>query len=197
MRRTSAKVLVTTLALLAGPSAPGRGEEWPMFRGPTGLGYTEVRNLPLTWGGPGDQGVLWKAPLKGQGHASPIVWDNNVFVCTAFWPADVSERVKVIPEHHVCCYQAGDGKLRWDVNVPPGPWLRSDFRSGAGGGYAAPTPATDGKLVYCAFGSAVLAALDFEGKIVWRKEIVPYTFDVTLGTSPILYDDTVILFCAM
>ena len=35
------------------------------------------------------------------------------------------------------------------------------------------------------------------GKIVWRKEIVPYTFDVTLGSSPILYGDTVILFCAM
>jgi outer membrane protein assembly factor BamB len=75
--------------------------------------------------------------------------------------------------------------------------VRNDFRSGPGGGYAAPTPATDGKLVYCAFGSAVIAALDFQGKIVWRKELVPYTFDVTLGSSPILYEDTVILLCAM
>jgi outer membrane protein assembly factor BamB len=52
-------------------------------------------------------------------------------------------------------------------------------------------------LVYCAFGSAVIAALDFKGKIVWRKEIVPYSFDVTLGSSPILYKDTVILLSAM
>ena len=67
------------------------------------------------------------------------------------------------------------------------------FRSGAGGGYAGPTPVTDGKLVYCVFGSAVIAALDFQGKIVWRKEIVPRSFDVTVGSSPILYQDTVIL----
>jgi outer membrane protein assembly factor BamB len=52
-------------------------------------------------------------------------------------------------------------------------------------------------LVYCAFGSSVIAAVDFQGKIVWRKEIVPYTFDVTLGSSPIIYDDAVILLCAM
>ena len=87
--------------------------------------------------------------------------------------------------------------MLWDTVIPPGPWLRDDFRSGPGGGYAAPTPATDGRRVYCAFGSSVLAALDFQGKIVWRKEIVPHTFDVTLGASPILYQETVILFCAM
>jgi outer membrane protein assembly factor BamB len=51
--------------------------------------------------------------------------------------------------------------------------------------------------VYVAFGSAVLAALDFDGRVAWRKEIVPHTFDVTLGSSPILFGDTVILLCAM
>ena len=79
----------------------------------------------------------------------------------------------MIPDHHVACYRVADGKRLWDTVVPPGPWLRNDFRSGAGGGYAGPTPVTDGKLVYCVFGSSVIAALDFQGKIVWRKEIVP------------------------
>jgi len=102
-----------------------------------------------------------------------------------------------MPEHRVACYSADDGKLRWDTTVPPGPWLRTDFRSGPGGGYAAPTPVTDGQLIYCAFGSSVLAALDLQGKIVWRKEIVPYSFDVTLGASPILHKDTLILLCSM
>jgi len=174
-----------------------RGANWPQFRGPTGLGFTEERNLPLTWGGPANENVLWKSALIGEGHASPIVWDESVFVCTANWPANVAAREKVIPEEHLVCYQASDGKIRWDTVIAPGPWLRTDFRSGPGGGYAAPTPATDGRRVYCAFGSSVLAALDFQGKIVWRKEILPYTFDVTLGASPILYQQTVILFCAM
>jgi outer membrane protein assembly factor BamB len=51
--------------------------------------------------------------------------------------------------------------------------------------------------VYCLFGSSVLAALDFDGKIVWRKEIIPHTFDVTIGASPVLFRDTVLIFCAM
>jgi outer membrane protein assembly factor BamB len=172
-------------------------DHWPQFRGPTGLGYTTETNLPLTWGGRSNENVLWKVPVIGQGHASPIVWGDSIFVSTALWPTNITTREKVIPEHHLTCYQAADGKMRWDTLVPPGPWLRTDCRSGPGGGYAAPTPATDGKLVFCAFGSSVLAALDFSGNIVWRKEIVPYTFDVTLGSSPVLYGETVILSCTM
>jgi outer membrane protein assembly factor BamB len=173
------------------------GAPWPQFRGPTGLGYTEERNLPVTWSSRGETNLVWKAPLKGSGHASPIFWEDRVFVCTVFWPANIASRESVIPEHHVLCYQASDGKPLWDTQVRPGPWLRKDFRSGPGGGYAAPTPTTDGKLVFCVFGSSVMAALDFQGQIVWRKEIVPYTFDVTIGGSPVLHGQSLILFCPM
>jgi outer membrane protein assembly factor BamB len=170
---------------------------WPGFRGPTGLGYTTQENLPITWGGPARENVRWVAALTGQGHASPIVWDQAVIVCTVRWPPEVQDRKKIIPEHHVTCYRTSDGGLLWDTLVPPGPWLREDFRSGPGGGYAAATPVTDGKLIYCAFASSVLAALDFQGRIAWRTPIVPYSFDVTLGSSPVLHGDTVILLCAM
>jgi outer membrane protein assembly factor BamB len=175
----------------------GSAASWPQFRGPGGLGHTDEKNLPLTWSLTNKENIAWTAPLVGQGHASPVVWENFVFLSTAHWPSNVTDREKVIPEHHVLCYRVDDGKMLWDTIVPPGPWLRTDFRSGAGGGYAGPTPVTDGQLVYCAFGSSVLAALDYQGKIVWRKEVVPYTFDVTLGSSPILYGNTVILLCAM
>ena len=118
------------------------GENWPRFRGPTGLGYTEERNLPITWGGADKKNVFWEAPLKGQGHASPIVWGDLVFVCGVHWPETVRERKKVVPDQHVTCYRSSDGKMLWDTVVPPGPWLRTDFRSGPGGGYAAATPAS-------------------------------------------------------
>jgi outer membrane protein assembly factor BamB len=172
-------------------------EDWPQFRGPTGLGYSAEKDLPLHWGGGEKKNVLWTAPLRGEGHASPIVWDGRVFVATALWPEGTSDRKKVIPEHHLACYLAADGALAWDTQVQPGPWLRDDFRSGPGGGYAAPTPATDGRLVFAVFGSSVIAALDRSGKLAWRREIVPYSFDVTIGTSPILYQGAVILLCAM
>ncbi len=195
--KTPSVLFVIILAgILLSPQAVV-GANWPGFRGPTGLGYTTEENLPIVWGGPANENVLWTSPLVGQGHASPIVWDDAVIVCTARWPGDVQDRKTVIPEHHVLCYRTTDGKPLWDTPVPPGPWLRTDFRSGPGGGYAAATPVTDGKLIYCAFASSVLAAIDFQGNIVWRKPIVPFSFDVTLGSSPILYGDTVVLFCAM
>jgi outer membrane protein assembly factor BamB len=172
-------------------------EDWPQFRGPTGLGYSSERALPSHWGGRDKKNVLWSAPLVGEGHASPIVWKDRVFVCTVKWPESVKDRTKVIPEHHVLCYSAADGKRLWDTQVPPGPWLRSDFRSGPGGGYAAPTPAADDKHVFCVFGSAVIAALTHDGVIAWRKEIKPYTFDVTIGSSPVLYENTVLMLYAM
>ena len=192
-------LLAITLAVSLFSSWPAAGgrENWPQFRGPTGLGHSEEKNLPWQWGGPDNENVLWKSPLTGAGHASPIVWDETVFVCTVKWPGDGTPQAEVIPDHHVACYSVADGKLLWDTIVPSGPWVREDFRSGPGGGYAGPTPVTDGKNVYCVFGSSVMAALDFQGKIVWRREITPHSFDVTIGSSPILYQDTVILLSSM
>ena len=174
-----------------------RAEDWPQFRGPTGLGYTSQTTLPVAWGAPDDSNVVWKSPLVGEGHASPIVIGDRVFVCTAHWPDATADRKQVIPEHHVLCYSVVDGKQMWDAKVEPGPWRRDDFRSGPGGGYAAPTPATDGTRVYAVFGSSVIAAVDFDGNIVWRKEIKPHNFDVTIGSSPILFERCVLMLCAM
>jgi outer membrane protein assembly factor BamB len=189
---------MTSAAAIAWLASAGLGgEDWPQFRGPTGFGYTDDDQLPATWGGPQRENLLWQMPLVGEGHASPIVSNARVFVCTALWPDSVVDKTKVIPEHHVTCYAASDGLRLWSTRIEPGPWLRNDFRSGPAGGYAAPTPAADGQRVYCAFGSSVIAALDFDGRVVWRKEIVPYSFDVTLGASPVIYGDMVILFCAM
>ncbi len=200
---STAVVGAALLALLALPSAPAvedkpaQGGDWPSWRGPTGMGQTDAKGLPLTWGGPAGDNVIWKTPLPGtdgkarldQNQSSPVVARGRVFITTSYWPANVPQ--KEFPEHHVVCYQAGDGKLLWDTRVPPGPWLLTDLR----GGYTAPTPCTDGERVYALFGSAVLAALDIHGKIVWRKEIVPHFYDVAIGNSPIVYGDTVLLMC--
>ena len=89
-----------------------RGDDWPQFRGPTGLGYSTQTKLPIQWGHPDNENVLWKSPLVGEGHASPIVSGERVFVCTVRWPEGVQDRKTVIPEHHVLCYSVADGKLR-------------------------------------------------------------------------------------
>jgi outer membrane protein assembly factor BamB len=174
------------------------GEDWPSWRGPTGQGLSSEKGLPLKWGGKDAHNVRWKVPLPGQqpgarpdqNQSSPIVRDGRVFVTMSYWPKGVDR--KEFPEHHVACYRARDGRLLWDTQVAHGPWSRaSDLR----GGYTAPTPAADSERVYVVFGSSVLAALDFKGTLLWRKEIVPYKFDVAVSSSPVLYQDTVLLQC--
>src|SRR5437763_780699 len=52
---------------------------WPGWRGPTGVGYTTEKDLPLTWDGKSGKNLLWKVPLGGVGNSSPIVWGDRVF----------------------------------------------------------------------------------------------------------------------
>lgn len=178
-------------------ACPASAENWPQFRGPTGMGQSTATNLPITWGGKTNDNILWKMPLphvdaKGKpdnNQSSPIVWGNKIFVTTSFWPATKTQ--KDYPEHHVACYSS-DGKQLWDATVEPGPGLLTDLR----GGYTAPTPATDGERIYVIFGSGVVAAFDMNGKPVWRTEIPePKKFDVAMGMSPILYNGSVIILC--
>jgi outer membrane protein assembly factor BamB len=128
--------------------------------------------------------VAWRAPLpkSDNPYSSPVVSGDRVIITSA-----VNNPI----EHHVLCFQKSDGKLLWDSKIEPGPWILKDLR----GGYGAPTPCADGKNVFVAFGSAVVASLDFHGRVVWRKPLEKYNFDVALGSSPILYKDTVILDC--
>ncbi|HUT36787.1 MAG TPA: PQQ-binding-like beta-propeller repeat protein [Planctomycetota bacterium] len=185
MRRTS----LATLLLVALCFADGIAGNWPGWRGPTGMGTTDEKDLPLKWDGKTGEGILWKAPLKGTtGHSSPIVWGDRVFITTAAKQNREQEEKKEVPEHHLACYQASDGKLLWRTQIPQG-------KEPAGYAiYAVPTPVTDGKTVYCWFGSAVIAAVDFDGKLLWRHERPgPFVLNPGICQSPILCGDTVIL----
>ncbi|HUD82737.1 MAG TPA: PQQ-binding-like beta-propeller repeat protein [Candidatus Saccharimonadales bacterium] len=61
-------------------AASGWAANWPQWRGPELNGSTSETNLPATWSK--TENVLWSAPLPGPSHATPIVWDDSVFVNT-------------------------------------------------------------------------------------------------------------------
>ncbi len=183
-RRARAVRLLSVFAALACCVLTARAADWPQFRGPSGLGYTEERDLPLTWNAKTGENIAWQAelPKSDNGYSSPIVCgDRVVITCVRNEPL----------EHKVFCFAKSDGKLLWSASVTPGPLLLRDLR----GGYGAPTPCCDGKRIFAVFGSAVIAALDLNGKELWRKELANYAFDVALGSSPVLFRDTVILDC--
>jgi outer membrane protein assembly factor BamB len=178
-----------------GAPAAARGENWPRFRGPAGVGVTGESNLPLTWNGKTGAGVLWKAPLKGEtlattGHSSPIVWGDRVFLTMSDKQTRAQEEAKEIPVHYVACFRVSDGKELWRTKVKPG-------KEVAGYNiYATPTPVTDGTTVFAWFASGVLVALDFDGKLLWRQERAgPFNLNPGICSSPIVYGDTLILIC--
>jgi len=188
-------VLFGAVVSLFALTTTATAENWPQFRGPTGQGLTSETNLPITWGKDG-QNILWKSPLPptiakadaDNNQSSPIVWGDRVYVTTAFWPPGKSHNE--FPQQHVACYRLADGALQWDVPVAHGPWQLGDLR----GGYAAPTPTTDGQRLYVAFGSARISALDMQGKELWHHDIEDYkNIDVCFASSPVLFHDTVIL----
>ncbi len=183
--------IVAAVILFGSWRAPVRAENWPGWRGPTGYGVTEEKELPLKWDAKSGEGVVWKASLKDlTGHSSPVVWGDKVFLTTADKQTNAQEKAKEIPGHYLNCYQAADGKLLWSTKIEGG-------KEAAGYAiYAVPTPVTDGKLVYAWFGSAVIVAVDFDGKVVWRQEREgPFNLNPGITSSPILYKDTVVLLC--
>ncbi len=199
-RCLSATMLAGVAVLaVAGPAAAG---DWPGWRGPTGLGYTDEKDLPLTWDAKTGKNVVWKALLHGgarenpdmrsPGWSCPIVWRDRMFLTTCVWKAGLTdkERKTTMADHHVLCFRTDDGKQLWDTPVKPGPCLVDNPYHG----YAIATPVTDGRHVFALFSSGVVVALDFDGKILWREEL-PHKRDIDGGicSSPVLYGDNLIL----
>jgi len=66
-------------AAAAAASAPN--ENWPQWRGPLQNGVAPTADPPATWSETNN--VKWKVKIPGSGLATPIIWDNRVFIQTA------------------------------------------------------------------------------------------------------------------
>jgi outer membrane protein assembly factor BamB len=56
-------------------------QNWPQWRGPQQTGVAPLADPPITWSE--TQNIRWKAAIPGGGHATPLIWDNQIFVQTA------------------------------------------------------------------------------------------------------------------
>jgi outer membrane protein assembly factor BamB len=153
---------------------------WPRWRGPTGQGVATGGGYPDRWSA--TENVLWKTPVPGSGNSSPIVWGDRMFLTTAY---DGGRRVSVL------AYRRSDGRLLWETAAPEGP---IDRRSHYKNGHASATPSTDGERIYVSFGARGLFALDFDGKVLWRRDLGPFAAYHGAAGSPLLYKDRIILY---
>src|SRR5262245_57310374 len=160
----------------------GQAQEWTRFRGPNGTGESETSSIPASWT---DKDLNWKIELPGIGHSSPVLWGNKIFILSAD-PKDATR--------YVLCIDAKDGKTIWRRDYPGVPHhlhLNSSF--------ASVTPAVDGQRVYVAWSDpdfTRLMALDHQGNEVWTLNLGPWISQHGFGSSPMLYQDLVVVNCS-
>jgi outer membrane protein assembly factor BamB len=162
------------LALLAAAGRCWGGENWPQFRGPTGDGISDCRDLADTWSD--SQNVKWKTPVHGKAWSSPVVWGDQVWMTTA--TADGHELYAV-------CLDRESGKIVYDLKLfdIPNPQYCIAFNS-----YASPTPCIEDGRVYVTFGSPGTACLDTKtGKVLWTRTDFICNHFRGPGSSPTLY----------
>jgi outer membrane protein assembly factor BamB len=153
-------------------------ENWPGFRGPTRQGISNEKNVPLKWSATAN--IAWKTPIPGEGWSSPIVFDDRVFV-TAATEGGASFRL--------LCLDRSTGAVLWNRQVlRQKPGHKSGLNS-----YASPTPVTDGQRVYVLACDGTLAAVSFEGDVIWTYRDFEFYSEHGLGVSPILYEDLLIV----
>jgi outer membrane protein assembly factor BamB len=203
---------ITSFALVAVLSLTtvGFAGNWPQWRGPDGSGISNEKNLPAEW--TPAKNIKWKTPIAGRGHSSPIVWGNKIFLTTAIEGEAVpgAKAVKhmagdkeflhpdsVGADHKhtfkVIALDRNSGKILWETVAWEGTPYDNRHRKSS---YASSTPATDGKLVYAFFGTEGLYAYDYNGKLAWKTQLGNLgTVGMGTGTSPILFENLVIVQC--
>jgi len=167
------------LMAVGAKSAPA--ENWPGWRGPRGDGSSLEKNIPVRWSDM--ENVVWKVPLPGKGHASPIIWNERIFLVAAL--KEKQQRV-------LLCLERETGKILWQRVVLQTPLERIHRLNS----HATSTPLTDGEKVYVSFldrDMMFIAAYDFQGRQIWK--VHPGVFSSIHGysSSPIIWKNKLII----
>ena len=200
-----AVVRIAVFASLCLTAAAGAAQDpaagWPQWRGPAGQARAES-GAPLRWSA--EENVVWKAPVEGRGHSSPIVVGDLIFLTSAISGEKVpgakaiihflgseeflhpdslgaDERLDVL----LLALDRRNGALRWRREVRAGA-LPYDNRHRIGS-FANPTPASDGERVVAWFGTQGLYAFTLEGDLLWSQDFGGVgTLGMGVATSPVL-----------
>ena len=150
-------------------------QNWPQWRGPDGNGVAAAGHYPVTFSATND--LLWKAALPGKGGSTPIVWGDRIALTSG-----VGEGTNGLDGVH--CFD-WSGKQLWSVTL--GRQRPGRHRRGSG---SCPSMVTDGARLFAYFKSGTLAALDFDGKVLWKTNLQDRygkdSLNWDLGTSPVL-----------
>ena len=194
------------------PAASAAAGSWPSFRGAEAAGIASDQKIPDRWDPKTGENILWRTPIPGLAHSSPIVWGHRVFVTTAvssnpaatfrpglYGDGDASDdRSK--QRWTIVALDKRTGKIEWQrVAFEGEPIDKRHIKST----YASATPATDGRIVVASFGSQGLYAYDVNGQFLWKVDAgrmnmgaydIP-TFEWGPASSPIFWNGMVLVQC--
>lgn len=144
--------------------------EWPSWRGPLGNGSIETGNYPVKFSA---EKYQWRVDLPGKGCSTPILLKGLIYLTAPIEGKD-----------GLVCYNL-DGKEQWRTSF--GQENQGKHRNGSG---CNASPATDGQSIFVFYKSGTLGAVDLEGKLRWKTNLVERFGKDTLfwdhGTSPVL-----------
>jgi outer membrane protein assembly factor BamB len=194
------------------PAAAGGLGRWPQFRGMEAAGVADNQRLPDRWDPATGENILWRTPIPGLAHSSPIVWGDVIFVTSAisgrkdatfkpglYGDGDASDDRS---EHRWMLYAIDkrSGKIQWERTAAQGaPRNKRHIKST----YASSSPATDGRIVVAWFGSQGIHAYDFNGGLRWSVDLgrvdmgaydIP-SYEWGPASSPIIWNGLVIVQC--
>ncbi|NQT01295.1 MAG: PQQ-binding-like beta-propeller repeat protein [Planctomycetes bacterium] len=171
-RRISAVMIIVCLLV----STRVLAGDWPHWRGPFLNGSSEEKNLPSSWSK--TENVAWVVSLPGHSSATPIIAKGKVFV---------SSTDKNSGNLFALCLNAKNGKELWRKK------LGASSRKVPRNNPATPSPVTDGKYVYFMFGSGDLVGMDYEGNILWSRNLESEYGNISIkygySSSPLLFDE--------
>ena len=173
-------VIFTTMILTSSFASAG---DWPQFRGPSGTGVADEKNLPTTWSA--TENVRWKAEIPGRSVSSPVVSAGRVYAASA---SGVN-----CEKLHVVCFDAKDGKQLWQREIKATGNTGCHPKSSM----AAPTPVANADGVFVLFATADLVAFDKDGNLKWYRSLAgdypKIANQVGMASSPILWNDVLVV----
>jgi outer membrane protein assembly factor BamB len=187
-------------------------QNWPSFRGLNASGVVDGTSLPSNWDVAKSGNILWKTPIPGLAHSSPIVWGDHIFVTTAI-ASDKNNTLKVgqvsaldVPNDmsrqswRLYCLDRRTGRVLWEKIVQEAePRVKRHAKTT----HASATPVSNGKYVVALFASGGLYCYDLKGNKKWSYDLGVLNAnwadkpEIQWGpaSSPIIYRELVIVQC--
>lgn len=181
-------------------------KNWPKWRGPAETGAALYGNPPVEFSE--TKNLKWKTRIPGKGHATPIIWGDQIILLTAVEtdkkPAKgeaeqesgrmgpPSSSTDFIHQFQVISVDRKSGEIQWERTVKEEIPLERTHNLGS---WASHSPVTDGENIYAYFGSRGLYCLDFKGNILWERDFGQMEIVMSFGegSSPSVYKDKIVV----